>query len=289
MSKYPVSIVMLAHNGATFTRHTLESILSAASLPTELFLVDNASDDETPALIAEFAPRFRGAGIRFTTWRNTENMGCSRARNQAWEKATCPYTVLLDNDAPVRTSRWLEIFLEEMSARPKLGILGPKIVYPYLPHKIQCAGVAISRLGRIAFCGRGQDLDSPEFAAYRPVKALISACWLMRTSLREDIGYLDELFHPVQYEDLDLCVRARLDGWEVAYTPRVEMYHFEGITTASWGQEQYQVNIARNSLKFRQRYHELFRTDYDDLPSESFRWLPRAELGLRQELDLKQI
>jgi len=289
MPKFPVSIVMLAHNGAEFTRHTLESILAANSQPTEIFLVDNASDDDTPALIAEFRQRFLTAGIAFTSWRNDENLGCSLARNQAWEKASCPYTVLLDNDAPVRSSRWLEIFLEEMSTRPRLGILGPKIVYPYLPHKIQCAGVAISRLGRIAFCGRGQELETPAFAAYRPVKALISACWIMRTCLREDIGYLDELFHPVQYEDLDLCVRARLKGWEVAYTPRVEMYHFEGITTASWGQEQYQVNIARNSLKFRQRYHELFRSDYDDLPAENFRWLPRAELGLRQELDLRLI
>ena len=116
--------------------------------------------------------------------------------------------------------------------------------------------------------------------------ALISACWMMRTDLRDSVGLLDELFHPVQYEDLDLCVRARLKGYEVAYTPDVEMYHFEGITTASFGQDEYKVNIARNSLKFRERYHELFRTFTDELPAEEFRWLKRSELGLRPELDL---
>ena len=240
MSVCDVSIVMLAHNGAEFTRHALEGILAAETHPWEMFLVDNCSDDATPELIREFEPRFREAGIAFTTWRNGENKGCSLARNEAWVKATSRYTVLIDNDAVVCTRDWLAKFIRQFEEHERLGIVGAKMIYPYQPHRIQCAGV----------------------------------------------GLLDELFHPVQYEDLDLCVRARLKGYEVAYTPDVEMYHFEGITTASFGQDEYKVNIARNSLKFRERYHELFRTFTDELPAEEFRWLKRSELGLRPELDL---
>ena len=289
MSFQNAAIVMLAHNGEHFTRHALESILAAQSLPREMFLVDNASEDGTPALIREFQPRFEQAGIAFTTWRNAENKGCSLARNEPWAKVTMPYTVFMDNDTAVRTSRWLEHFIHCFEEHKNLGVVGAKMVYPYLPHKIQCAGVSISRLGRVAFRGRGADIDDPRYQSYWPTWSLISACWLMRTDLRETVGYLDELFHPVQYEDLDLCVRARLKGYEVAYTPNVEMYHFEGITTASFGKEEYKVNIARNSLKFRERYHALFKDFTDELPPEEYRWLLRSELGLRPELDLTQV
>lgn len=280
------SIIILAHDGAEFTAHCLTSILRAGDRPRELFLVDNASEDRTPALIREFTPKFEDAGIRFVTWRNDENKGCSAARNDAWIKAKCKYVVLMDNDTAVCSRLWLSTFEKQMESDPRLGILGPKLIYPYKPHPIQCAGVTINRLGRIAFRGRGKPRTEPRFGEYRNMHALISACWVMRTDLRETVGYLDELFHPVQYEDLDLCLKATRKGYAVAYTPAVEMYHFEGITTASFGQKEYQKNIARNSLKFRERWHEVFSTYEDELPSEEFRWLRRDELGLTPELDL---
>ncbi len=281
------SIIILAHNGAQFTSRCLRSLLDAAELPCELFVVDNASTDETPAVIREFEPEFLAAGVRFITWRNAENKGCSAARNDAWAKATTKYTVLLDNDTAVCSRHWLERLSRIMDAEPKLGILGPKLIYPFLPHPIQCAGVCISPLGRIAFRGRGKPRHEKRFCARRPVNALISACWIMRTDLQDSVGLLDELFHPVQYEDLDLCLRARQSGLEVAYTPDVEMYHFEGMTTASFGQEEYRRNIARNSLKFRRKWHGLYQHFEDELPADEYRWLRRDELGLKPELDLE--
>lgn len=278
--------MMLAHNGAPFTRYALNGILNAAVYPKELFLVDNCSADETPALIREMAPQFAAAGIAFYTWRNEENKGCSLARNEAWQKATGRYTVFMDNDAIVCTRHWLSEFRRAFEEHPDLGIVGAKMIYPYLPHPIQCAGVGISNLGRISFRGRGALRYDERYQAYWECWALISACWMMRTDLRESVGMLDEWFHPVQYEDLDLCVRARLKGYAVAYTPTVEMYHFEGITTASFGETQYQVNIARNSLKFRERYHDLFKTLHDELHPSEYRWLPRTELGLETPLKL---
>lgn len=286
MTPVDCALVILAHNGAPFTRHCLESILGAAVLPAELFLVDNASTDETPALLAEMAPRCRAAGIALTTWRNAENKGCSLARNEAWERVRSTYTVFLDNDAVVCTRTWLARLAAVFRERPGTGIVGPKLIYPYAPHPIQCAGVSISRLGRIAFRGRGDPRRDPRYASHWPTWSLISACWMMRTDLRERVGTLDECFHPVQYEDLDLCIRARLAGFEVAYTPDVEMYHFEGITTAAIGQKEYRRNIARNSLRFRERYHELFKTFTEELPAGEYRWRQRDELGLTTQLDL---
>lgn len=112
------AIVMLAHNGAEFTVHALQSILRAEDLPREIFLVDNGSDDSTPELFAEAIPRLETAGVAVTSWRNEENKGCSLARNEAWEKVTAAYTVLMDNDAAVCTSTWLSRFMAEFGRRP---------------------------------------------------------------------------------------------------------------------------------------------------------------------------
>ena len=286
MSFCDVAVVMLAHNGEEYTKYALESILAAATKPWEIFLVDNASSDNTPALFKQFTPLLRRAGIKVHSWRNKENKGCSLARNEAWEKVTSRYTVFMDNDAAVCSRDWLARFITCFDEHPKLRILGGKMIYPWHPHPIQSAGVLISPLGRIAFRGRGAERNDPRFQAFWPAWGLISACWMMRTDLRDEVGYLDETFHPVQYEDLDLCIRTRLAGWEVAYTPLVEIYHFEGITTAAVGDEEYKANIARNSLKFRERYHKLFKTFADDTPPEEFRWLPRNELGLTGKLNL---
>ena len=279
------SIITLAHNGQQFSRHYFENHLKAEMLPRELFFIDNGSDDDTPALIEEYRPKFIDRGVDFISWRNDENLGCSLARNQAWEKATGKYVLFLDNDTAVCTANWLDILIAEMDADPKLGILGPKMIYPFLPHKIQCAGVSINPRGRIRFRGRGFDRNDPEYNYKLTVPALISACWIKRREFLESIGGLDELFHPVQYEDLDLCLRVNQAGYHCAYTPDVEMYHFEGKTTASFGKTNYQRNIAEQSMKFKERWKDVIKGYPED--DADYRWLADDELGLENVLDLE--
>jgi GT2 family glycosyltransferase len=282
-----VAIIVLARNGVEFTRLCLDGILASRPLPRQLIVVDNDSEDATPAAIAEFAPRAEAAGIELITWRNPSHLGCSEARNQAWERAATRYVVFLDNDCVVRSRDWLERLTAEFADDPALGIIGPKLLYPQRPHKIQCAGVSISPVGRVRFCGRGSPRDAAEFATPRRVVALISACWMMRNELRDRIGMLDPLFHPVQYEDLDLCMRVNEAGLHCAYTPGVEMYHFEGTTTAAKGNREYQRIIVANSAKFRKKWREAIR----ELPPDNadFRWKTHAEMELGGEIDLSLI
>ncbi len=280
------AVVTLAHNNREYTAHLLDSLLAAAVLPRELLIVDNGSTDDTPALLAAAAPRLRAAGIAFTTWRNAENRGCSVARNEAWARATAEYVVLMDNDAAVCTRDWLTRLVCELQADAKLAVLGPKLIYPFRPHPIQCAGVAINPLGRIRFRGRGEPRAAPEYARPAVVPALISACWIMPRRLYGELGGLDPWFHPVQFEDLDFCLRANQAGYHCAYTPAVEIYHFEGRTTASFGQQVYQRNIVEQSTKFRQRWRDVIRT-YPPDPAD-YRWRTDDELGLTPVLDLAQ-
>jgi GT2 family glycosyltransferase len=190
----------------------------------------------------------------------------------------------MDNDTAVCTPDWLARLVAEFTRDPRLGIVGPKLIYPFAPHPIQCAGVGINPLGRIRFRGRGRPRHDPEYVQPAEVPALISACWMMPNSFLTELGGLDPLFHPVQYEDLDYCVRVTQAGYRCRYTPAVEMYHFEGRTTGAGGKEQYVRVIAANSLKFRQKWRSVLAALPPD-PAD-YRWCPDAELGLTDTLDL---
>jgi GT2 family glycosyltransferase len=77
----------------------------------------------------------------------------------------------------------------------------------------------------VQYIGRGSQAE--EFSAPFEAQALISAAWLMRRAVIEEVGVLDEAFSPVQYEDLDLCLRARAAGWTCWVEPRARLFHFE--------------------------------------------------------------
>lgn len=281
------SVIILAHNGVEFTRTCVDSLLKADSFPNQLFLIDNGSTDDTPAFIQAVAPAVRERGIEFVTWRNEENVGCSAARNDGWSKAAGKYVVFMDNDTAVCTRNWLSVFRQAMADDAKLGILGARLIYPYKPHPIQCAGVSINQHGRIRFRGRGAARDDRRFAGMETVTALISACWIMRRGLFDEIGGLDPAFHPVQYEDLDYCLRVNEAGYHCAYTAAVDIYHFESMTTASFGDETYLRTIARNSMTFRRRWHGVIQEFGED--SDDYQWAHVDSMQMTDELDLAMI
>ncbi|MBC7288680.1 MAG: glycosyltransferase family 2 protein [Armatimonadetes bacterium] len=150
--------------------------------------------------------------------------------------------------------------------------MGPKLVFPFPPYTIQHAGAAISRTGRVKYLGRGKPIDSPEHNVRKDVQCLISACWVMKREVPEEIGGLDEVFNPAQYEDFDFCYRARARGWRVVYEPMAEMYHFESVTTDGSPDLNYRYITIKNGLEFKRRWQQVFSQE-DGPPDEECQWL----------------
>jgi GT2 family glycosyltransferase len=118
--------------------------------------------------------------------------------------------------------------------------------------------VAISPHGRVQYRGRGQAHDAPEFGRPAEVQCLISAAWLMRRAVCEQIGGLDEAFNPAQFEDFDFCYRARQAGWRIKYEPSVEMYHFENVTTGRTESLNYKYLTVKNGMRFKNKWQRRF-------------------------------
>jgi GT2 family glycosyltransferase len=227
------------------------------------------------------AAECRAAGVRLTVIANEANRGACTARNQALEAAAGDFIVFLDNDTAVRRRDWLGTLQGVLSNEPTVGIVGPKLLFPFAPYDIECAGVAISPHGRVQYRGRGQAHDAPEFARPAEVQCLISAAWLMRRAVCEQIGGLDEVFNPAQFEDFDFCYRARAAGWRVLYEPGAELYHFENVTTAGSPDVKFAYVTMRNWGTFRQRWQHVYAAEGGP-PDSECRWRKLPTLPLEQ-------
>jgi len=280
---HPFSVVTLTHNKRACTERCLMSFLDTAGTPWELVVVDNGSTDGTPEWLERFRAVAAQRDVPVTVIRNRTNAGCSTARNQGLAAATGECIAFVDNDVALRSRNWLARLGAALSEEANAAAVGPKLVYPFAPYPVQCAGVAISRSGRVRFVGRGEPRDAPGLNARREAQALISACVLFRRRVLEEIGGFDEAFNPVEYEDLDLCYRARSRGYGLLYEPAVEMYHFESVTTAGTPSLPNTSLIIRHGLLFKSRWRRMFENEAGPPDAETawqqFRTPDLSEIG----------
>ncbi len=89
-----VSVVMAAYNAQAFLAEALESVLGQTLADFELLVVDDASTDDTPAIIARYARRDQ----RVRACRLPRNMGTARAKNGALQQARAPFVAVCDDD-----------------------------------------------------------------------------------------------------------------------------------------------------------------------------------------------
>ncbi len=265
------SIIVLTHNKAPYTRRCLDSIVRCGVTGVECICVDNGSQDETPELLHEMSGRFRDAGGRLRPILNGRNVGCSTGRNIGIDAAEGEYIVLLDNDTIIPDGQWLAKMSAVLREHEGARIVGPKMCYPFAPHLIQCAGVGISRTGRVQFRGRGEPQDAPRYAAVEEVQTLISACMMFDADLPREIGGLDEAFNPIEFEDFDFCYRARERGYRVMYTPDPVVHHWESVTSDGTKSLPNTYLIIKHGLLFKRRWRHMFAEE-DGPPDAEAVW-----------------
>ncbi len=268
------SVITLSHNKLNCTQRCLTALItnSLCHDPWEMIVVDNGSTDGSKEWCdTELKTLGKKHGVSVTVLHNATNIGCSFARNQAINAASGKYLIFVDNDISPRTREWMPKMRELLDSDENIGMVGVKMVYPWHPHPIQCAGVGISKRGHVCFNGRGEPIDSPVHNKTTEVQCLISACLIIPAALIEKHGGFDEAFHPVQFEDFDLCYRLREAGYRAIYTPDVEMYHFESVTTQGTPAVRNQAVVIRNGLLFQKRWKHMFAEE-NGPPEEACQW-----------------
>lgn len=255
------TLIVVSYNKRPYTELCLRSQLDCTPPPDQIIVIDNGSTDGSREMLRAVQSEARARGRAFEIIENDGNAGACTARNQGLALATGDFIAFMDNDVCVRHRDWLAGLVGVLQAEERNGLVGPKLVYPFAPYDIECGGVAISPNGRVQYRGRGQALDTPELNVPTEVQCLISATWLMKRQVVEQVGNLDEVFNPAQFEDFDLCYRAREVGWKVLYEPSVELYHFENVTTDGSPDMKFRYVTMKNWSVFRKRWQHMYEVE----------------------------
>ena len=217
-----VSVLLVLCNRAELTLRCLRSIAEFREAELEVIVVDNASNDETPALLRSLE------GVRVI--RNRANRGFTLAVNQAARRARGLYLLLLNNDAELLPGA-LSSALSAVRSAPDVGAVGGRIVL--LDGTLQEAGSLVWSDGSCLGYGRGEPPLHPAAMFRRDVDYCSGAFLLTPRELFLGEGGFDEAFSPAYYEEVDYCLRLWEKGYRVVYEPRATILHFEFASSGS--------------------------------------------------------
>lgn len=149
----------------------------------------------------------------------------SRMNNLAVRESVGDLVVMLNDDVTVIEPDWLTL-LAHHAMRPEIGAVGAKLVYPN--GSIQHAGVVLGMMDGCGHAGRGQFATPvwPFTNMTRNVSAVTGACMAVRREVFDKLGGFDDAF-PVNYNDVDFCLRAIDAGYRNVFEPRALLRHDE--------------------------------------------------------------
>jgi GT2 family glycosyltransferase len=145
--------------------------------------------------------------------------------NLGAKQATGDVLIFMNDDVTPLDSEWLTLMLAQAN-RDEVGAVGAKLVYP--SGAIQHAGLVIGIMEGAGHLHRNT-FGSPYWnwlPFTRNVSAVTGACLAIRKCVFQELGGFDESF-PVNYNDVDLCLRARQAGYQVIVEPAALLRHQE--------------------------------------------------------------
>ncbi|MGB9586103.1 MAG: glycosyltransferase family 2 protein [Anaerolineales bacterium] len=228
-----LSLCIVTYQAAAFLQKCLESLRQFPPLvPHEIIVVDNASTDNTLAILETEFPQVK-------LIKNSSNLGYAASMNQAMKLAQGRYIAQLNPDTMVLEGSF-DRLIDFMDQHPEVGICGPKVLNFDGSMQKSCRRGESTPLAVIAqFTGLARLFPhNPRLAQYtmsyrdedetHAVAGVSGSCMLIRREVIEQIGYLDERFFAYQ-EDADYCFRARQAGWLVYYIPTAKIIHYGGL------------------------------------------------------------
>lgn len=254
-----LSIIIVNWNTRDLLAQCLEAV--AQNIETldgktvETFVVDNASADDSVAMLREYFP-----------WvlliENESNQGFAKANNQAILQACGDYLLLLNSDAVLLPAS-VHGLLNCINEVSHVGAIGPTLLNANhtfqassgrFPTVISCF-VQLLGLARRVYGPDFPSASPQDLAGLQPADWVGGACFMIRRSAMEDVGLLDEDMF-MYAEEMDWCYRLWRAGWQVAHCPDVAVIHLGG---ASSGVVRPWV-LARqwkSQLRFIQKHHGL--------------------------------
>lgn len=230
-----VSIIIVSYNTKELLSDCLQStLMSLKNIPAEIFVVDNASIDQTVEMVKTIFPHVKLIA-------NKKNLGFSKANNQAIKRARGEYILILNPDTKLMPHT-VEKMLEFMDHNKNLAVSTCRVELPNgqldadcrrhfpTPFRAFCHFLGLSKLFN------GSKIFDQYYMGYinqnvdHEIDACVGAFMLVKKSAIEKVGLFDEDFF-FYGEDLDWCWRFKEAGYKIMYTPRTKIIHYKGASS----------------------------------------------------------
>ncbi len=258
-----VAIVVPNRNRPDLLARCLDFLAGLRFRP-ELIVVDNASDD--PALPALYAELKAGCGARILAMDGPFNF--ARMINIGVAASRAEIVLLLNNDVHFSDAGAVEQ-LVAAAMRPEVGTVGSLLQYP--DGTVQHTGILLRRFqGLVPMAGAEHVLRDmpmgmlrtlPAFMAVRNWQAVTGAVMALRRHVFEQVGGFDEISLPVDYNDVDFCLRVRAAGLRVITLPLAGVTHAESSTRGATQRESAVEIYRRASAIMAARWPAAFAAD----------------------------
>lgn len=250
-----VSVVVLSWNTRELTLTCLRYVLASDSVPGELIVIDNASEDGSADAIAEEFPKV-------VLQRNERNEGFAIGCNQGMALATLPYVLLLNSDTEVAPDA-IERMARFLADNRAYGAVAAHLIHPDGGTQRTCN--RFPGLRTALFFGTPFERwfpESKELRRYfmrdwdhessRDVDQPPAAVLMVKREALDRVGVFDEALW-LFYNDVDLSKRLWADGWKTHYLAEARVVHHVGASTKKFG--SFVPEYQKNRLHYYRKHH----------------------------------
>jgi GT2 family glycosyltransferase len=233
MPEVKLSIIIVNWNTKPLLGDCLHSIYNETkNILFEIILVDNGSTDGSMEMVEREFPK-----VKLII--NHENLGFTKANNQAIKESKGEYILLLNSDTQIKDSA-IEKTVDYISRNKKVGILGCKLINPGNVVELSCRTFPepeivwyinnpFKRIYHEKSTFKKYFMNNWKHDQIQEVDWVTGAYLLTRREILMDIGLLDESYF-TYFDDIDLCWRVKIKGWKIIFLPYAEVFHVKGYT-----------------------------------------------------------
>ncbi|MCM1262381.1 MAG: glycosyltransferase family 2 protein [Butyrivibrio sp.] len=251
-----ISIIIANKDHAGDLKRIITSVIEKSTYENfEIIVVENNSTEAD--IFAYYEELKEDDRVKVVKYEGEFNY--SAVNNLGAANASGEYLLLLNNDTQVITVNWIEEMLM-YAQREDVGAVGAKLYYA--DKTIQHAGVVLA-LGAHRTAGHshyGQHRDNLGYMGRlcyaQNVSAVTGACLLVKKSLFDAVGGLDESF-AVSLNDVDFCLKLREKGYLNVFTPFAELYHYESKSRGLDDSGERAARYNEESERFRTKWKKV--------------------------------
>jgi N-acetylglucosaminyl-diphospho-decaprenol L-rhamnosyltransferase len=259
-----IAIVIVSYNSADYLVDCIRYLREQSYLPSEVIVVDNGSENQNELqslLGCAFFPNFQINLILLD-----KNTGYSAANNFAFQNLSnnIDVVIFLNPDAYLIDKKFIEKVAEYFGSENSADFISAKLLrfnnFEKTPSTIiDSTGITQTWYGRWVDRGAGEvDCGQYDISVHQDIQAVCGAAFIAKKNVLDVVvqkeGYLFNESFFMYKEDIELSLRIRKFGFELAYVPHLVAYHCRGWQSRKSMSPFAKKLSARNDLIVAWRY-----------------------------------